>query len=60
MLLGEPMRHFHKSLAELSRQQQAFKYYYVSAREMADLVHQAEAGVPEPVLAEVSAGGPSI
>jgi hypothetical protein len=48
MLLGEPMRRFHESLAELARRQADFRYYYVTAREMADLVRQAEAGATEP------------
>ena len=49
------MRRFHESLAELARQEEALRYYYVSAREMADLVHQAERGAVEPVLADVRA-----
>ncbi|HVX09709.1 MAG TPA: hypothetical protein VHC22_00770 [Pirellulales bacterium] len=52
MLLGEPMRRFHESLAEAARRDESLRYYYVSAREMADLVHQAEQGALEPVLAE--------
>ena len=42
MLLGEPMRRFHEGLARISREDSDFRYYYVTAREMADLVHQAE------------------
>lgn len=47
MLLGEPMRAFHQSLRRFADEQR-FKYYYVTAREMASLVHQAEAKVIEP------------
>jgi hypothetical protein len=56
MLLGEPMRRFHQSLAELAQQDRAFRYYYVTAREMADLVRQAEAGEREPSFGERRAG----
>lgn len=48
MLLGEPARKFHKSLRQFARENEGFQYYYVTAREMAGLVHQAEAGVAEP------------
>jgi hypothetical protein len=41
MLLGAPMRSFHASLASLGA---PFRFYYVSAREMANLVHAAEDG----------------
>jgi len=44
MLLGEPMRAFHNSLRDLARRDPGLRYYYVTAREMADLVHQAEDG----------------
>ena len=47
MLLGEPMRKFHSTLAAQAVRQ-SFRYYYVTAREMANLVHQAEQGVTEP------------
>ncbi|MGH7138511.1 MAG: hypothetical protein ACREHD_22400, partial [Pirellulales bacterium] len=53
MLLGEPMRRFHEKLADLARREPHFNYYYVSAREMADLVRQAEAGEEKPHFAEV-------
>ena len=43
MLLGEPMREFHRALAQLARQNQWFRYYYVTARQMAALVHALEA-----------------
>ena len=48
-LLGEPMQQFHAALANRARDEQ-FRYYYVTAREMADLVHQAERGEVEPQL----------
>ncbi|MEO8164843.1 MAG: hypothetical protein ABI619_05545 [Betaproteobacteria bacterium] len=48
MLLGEPMRRFHKSLAEFAHAHSGFQYYYVTAYEMANLVHQAEQGQREP------------
>jgi hypothetical protein len=52
MLLGEPMRRFHLDLAAYAKDRPWLQYYYVTAREMADLVHQAEAGAEEPTLAE--------
>lgn len=51
MLLGPPMRRFHDSLAEFTRQHPAFQYYYVTAREMAALAAQAETGRLEPEFA---------
>lgn len=48
MLLGQPMREFHQSLARHANETRGFEYYYVTAREMAGLVHQAEAGLSEP------------
>lgn len=47
VLLGDPMRAFHQHLHEYA-QQREFKYYYVTAREMAQLVSQAEAGCAAP------------
>jgi hypothetical protein len=47
MLLGEPMRQFHKQLAELSRCDANFQYHYVTAREMVNILHAAEAGETE-------------
>ncbi|MEM9015916.1 MAG: hypothetical protein AAGC68_02800 [Verrucomicrobiota bacterium] len=40
MLLGEPMRRFHEALSGLTE----LKLHYVTAREMANLVHAAEDG----------------
>lgn len=48
VLLGEPTRRFHESLAVYARQTPGFEYYYVTAREVAALVHQAEAGLTAP------------
>ncbi len=42
MLLGERMQLFHQELTELHALQPNFRYHYVSAWEMAQLVHQAE------------------
>jgi len=50
MLLGEPMRRFHESLAQWSAGDSRIRYYYVTARELTELVHQAEAGATEPVF----------
>ncbi|MFN0054079.1 MAG: hypothetical protein ACKV0T_18015 [Planctomycetales bacterium] len=47
MLLGGTMRRFHEALRDASRGG-AFRYYYVTAREMADLVYQAESGQETP------------
>lgn len=52
MLLGEPMRRFHTDLAKFAETHAGFRYYYVTAREMANLVHQAEAGQEEPSFAK--------
>jgi hypothetical protein len=48
MLLGEPMRAFHEELRRHAAENEWFEYYYVTAREMAALVHQAEQGATEP------------
>jgi hypothetical protein len=48
MLLGEPMRRFHAGLADLARQNDCFRYYYVTARELALLTQAAEAGEANP------------
>jgi hypothetical protein len=53
MLLGEPMRLFHRQLHEVAMQNAKFKYYYVTAREMASLVHQAESGSTVPVVRQL-------
>ena len=48
VLLGQPMRQFHEDLATHAASNPNFEYYYVTARQMADLVHQAESGAIEP------------
>lgn len=44
MLLGDPMSQFHAELAEWNRREPNFRYHYVTAWEMAQLVHLVEAG----------------
>lgn len=44
MLLGAPMRDFHRHLAQAAREDKGFHYHYVSAREMVNILHAAEAG----------------
>lgn len=41
-LLGESMQRFHRELGEFHRQHPNFRYHYVTAWEMAQLVHLAE------------------
>lgn len=50
ILLGEPMREFHRELSRHAAKHPGFKYYYVTAHEMAMLVHQAEQEASEPTL----------
>ncbi len=49
-LFGETTQRFHAALAEKAAIDERFRYFYVTAREMADLVHQAERGEREPQL----------
>jgi hypothetical protein len=58
MLLGEPMRNFHESLARRAAEDPRFRYYYVTAREMAGLVRQAEQGIREPDVTAVRRANP--
>jgi len=44
ILLGEPMERFHQHLADRSRRDPSFRYHYVTAREMYNLVKAAEEG----------------
>jgi hypothetical protein len=44
MLLGKEMRSFHEALSRLAERQPSLRYYYVSAREMVNMIHAAEAG----------------
>ena len=43
-LLGEPMAQFHRHLRERAHADPAFRYHYVTAREMYNLARAAEAG----------------
>lgn len=53
MLLGEPMRAFHKALADYAARNPLLRYYYVTAHQMAQLVHQAEHGIDEPEFGRI-------
>lgn len=44
MFLGEPMRAFHRTLAEYAARDPKFHYHYATAREMVNMIHAAEAG----------------
>jgi len=44
MLLGPAMADFHRLLASLAREEPEFCFHYVSAREMVNILHAAEAG----------------
>jgi hypothetical protein len=44
VLLGEPMRRFHRELAQDARDNPTFHYHYVTAREMYNLARAAESG----------------
>jgi len=44
VLLGEPMREFHRALARKSSEEPGFHFHYVTAREMYNLALAAEAG----------------
>lgn len=44
MLLGEPMRRFHAALRDFATTQTGFQFHYVTARELVNIVHAAEAG----------------
>jgi hypothetical protein len=50
ILLGETMREFYQSLQKHAEAVPEFKYYFVTAFEMAMLVHQAEDGLKAPVF----------
>ncbi|WP_437185826.1 hypothetical protein SH668x_002945 [Planctomicrobium sp. SH668] len=47
-MLGEPMQRFHQELRDYATVNPQFRYHYVTAWEMAQLVHQAEAGYQTP------------
>jgi hypothetical protein len=44
MLLGAPMREFHRSLPELAAAHPGLHFHYVTARQLVNMVHAAEAG----------------
>jgi hypothetical protein len=44
MLLGEPMRDFHRALATLAARDHTICFHYVTARELVNILHAAEAG----------------
>jgi hypothetical protein len=44
MFLGEPMRAFHRALAGLAARNSNIRYHYVTARELVNILHAAEAG----------------
>jgi hypothetical protein len=44
VLLGEPMREFHRSLAKLAAKDHTICFHYVTARELVNILHAAEAG----------------
>lgn len=48
-LLGPRTQQFHADLAEAAARNPLFRYHYVTAWEMAQLVHHAEAGSPLPL-----------
>ena len=50
MLLGRPMQDFHTALHQYAKEHDWLKYYYVTASQMAALVHAAESGVTDPAL----------
>jgi len=44
ILLGEPMRAFHAALAKLAEEDHSLRFHYVTARELVNILHAAEAG----------------
>ena len=44
-LLGEPAQRFHRDLAAFASSHPNLRYHYVTAREMVNLIHAAEAGL---------------
>jgi len=50
MLLGEPMRRFYQHIEALNRDENhRFRYHFVTAREMVNLIHAAEDGRTESI-----------
>jgi hypothetical protein len=56
MLLGEPMRAFHAGLRQYADEHEEFRYYYVTAREMAAAVRALEEGAKVSATVDVSGG----
>lgn len=52
--LGNEMQQFHQDLKALSDAEPLFNYHYVTAWEMAQLVHQAEAGASKPEIVKLA------
>lgn len=50
--LGDEMLQFHHDLLSMTREQPNMRYHYVTAWEMANLVHRAEVGATEPEIQE--------
>jgi hypothetical protein len=48
VLLGPPMRELHHELARRAQNDRNFHYYYVTARQMAQMVHAAEQQTSDP------------
>ncbi|HPG88389.1 MAG TPA: hypothetical protein PLD46_01960 [Hyphomicrobium sp.] len=48
--LGDEMLQFHRDMRTMADQNPRIRYHYVTAWEMAELVHQAEAGASEPQI----------
>lgn len=48
--LGDEMGQFHMDLRAMAAESERLRFHYVTAWEMAQLVHQAEAGASEPRL----------
>jgi hypothetical protein len=57
LFLDGTWRSFHQQLAQRCQSDRQLRYYYVTAHELAGLVHQAEQGISEPDLEAVRAGG---
>ena len=48
--LGDEMQQFHRDLRAMTDADRRLRFHYVTAWEMAQLVHQAETGASEPVI----------
>lgn len=54
-LLGEPMQQFYREIESLQRERPNLRFHFVTAWEMAQLVHQAEQGHAVPDLTQTAA-----